>query len=258
MRNSEKISQTFNGRVQWEIAGNYFKLMGTVSPVTVELYNRSERVHFAQNVEGGHYQRIDFDRVAITTAGNEAVSWLYAPHEGGSDRLTGAVSITGTVDVGDRAARILGVPYGSLAAAFAQAAIGGVNALVSSDRGYVPGANFASVTALGATTNETVVAPASNTNGMIVWCAGINTQNTADATVTQVSLLAKTSAPGGGADGELILTATHLRITGAASGQGKGYRERARFIAAGKGLYFRNSSATAESSGSRFVDYTLL
>lgn len=95
MRRSEKITQTFSGLVRWEVEGGYFKLLSTVNPVTVELFLRGQKVHSAASVEGGYYQRIEFDRVEITTGGTETVSWLYAPSEGGSDRFTGDMTPTG-------------------------------------------------------------------------------------------------------------------------------------------------------------------
>lgn len=92
---SEKVTQTFNGLATWEIPGAYFKLMSTVSPVSLTLRKGGRVVHQAAAVEGGHYQRIAFDKVEITTIALEAVSWLYAPDQGGSDRFTGSFSLTG-------------------------------------------------------------------------------------------------------------------------------------------------------------------
>lgn len=107
---ARKISETFNGRREWFIGGaGYFKLLETINPVDVELYLEGRPRLVAAQVEGGFYQRIDFDRVVITTGGAEAVDWIFSPDEGGSDRFTGAVTVSGQVDVSDRAARLLGV-----------------------------------------------------------------------------------------------------------------------------------------------------
>lgn len=106
---ARKISETFNGRREWQIGGaSFFKLLGTINPVDVELYLEGRQRLVAAQVEGGFYQRIDFDRVVITTGGAEAVDWLFGPAEGGSDRFTGAVTVAGTVDVSDRVGRALG------------------------------------------------------------------------------------------------------------------------------------------------------
>ncbi len=93
MLNSEKISQTFNGLVEWNVFGAYFKLLSSVTAVTVSLFRRGQRVLTATAVEGGYYQRIEFDRVQITTPSSQAVSWIYAPGDGGIDRLTGEVAV---------------------------------------------------------------------------------------------------------------------------------------------------------------------
>jgi hypothetical protein len=140
----------------------------------------------------------------------------------------------------------------------AQVLLGGVNTLQTTDRGYTAGANFASSTAIGAATNETIVAPASNTNGLILWGAGIDTYTTAANSGSQVGMLAKTSAPASAIDGELLLTVAHdiVQVQSGSAGN-RTRRERARFVAAGKGLYFRNSGA-AEAQGYRWADYTLL
>lgn len=97
MSDSAKITQTFNGTAEWNVQGSYFKLMSTVSAVTVRLYYKGNRVHEAENVEAGHYQRVKFDLVRITTSASEAVSWLYAPDDGGSDRFTGLFTAQGTL-----------------------------------------------------------------------------------------------------------------------------------------------------------------
>lgn len=108
--NARKLTQTFNGTVEWSIAGGYFKLLSTVNPVDVELLNSGVSVANALAVEGGFYMRIPFTTVRITTSANEAVSFLAAPDEGGSDRFTGTFSLAAgqVIDVTDRAARLLG------------------------------------------------------------------------------------------------------------------------------------------------------
>ena len=95
-KRAEIVSQTFNGKVQWIVGGGYFKLINTVNAVRVELFLRGQLVLLAAAVSEGFYQRIEYDRVEITTGGNELVEWLYAPDEGGSDQFSGSVTISGT------------------------------------------------------------------------------------------------------------------------------------------------------------------
>lgn len=116
--NAEKITQSFNGTVQWDIGGaGYFKLMSTVNPVKVELYKAGRRVLLADQVEGGFYQWIDFDQVKITTSALEQVAYQYAPAEGGSDRFTGAISVLQGTTITNVAEKTIGVAESAAAAA---------------------------------------------------------------------------------------------------------------------------------------------
>lgn len=130
---------------------------------------------------------------------------------------------------------------------FAQQLIGGVQELVVMERGYSPGASFVGG-ALGAGGVATIVAPASNLNGLIVWQAWLAT---GAAGVNALSLLAKTSAPASQIDGDVIAS---MATPGAASQAPP--MPRPRFIAAGKGLYLYN--VTAETVATHGVDYTIL
>jgi hypothetical protein len=92
--NSRKIVQTFNGRTEWNIGGaGYFKLLSSASPIDIELYDNESQVLSAPASESGFYLRAGFGRVVITTPSNQTVEWLYAPAEGGSDRLSGSISL---------------------------------------------------------------------------------------------------------------------------------------------------------------------
>jgi hypothetical protein len=114
--NSKKISQTFGGRAEWNIGGaGYFKLLSSVTPVDVELWSSAGPVLDAPDAEAGFYLRAPFDRVVITTPVSQAVSWLFSPAEGGSDRLAGEVSIV----EGGRSRTLAGIAYISFATAAA-------------------------------------------------------------------------------------------------------------------------------------------
>lgn len=86
--NTRKISQTFSGTANWIIPGSYFKLLESVLAVDVELVKAGQQVASLQAVEGGTYLRTEFDEIRITSASSQAIAFLVAPDEGGSDRFT--------------------------------------------------------------------------------------------------------------------------------------------------------------------------
>lgn len=122
----------------------------------------------------------------------------------------------------------------------------------TTDRGYIAGATFASVTALGASGTENVFLAAANTNGAIIWDIA-NWANGA-AGVIQSSLVAKNGAPASVIDGTVL----HM-VAGVSGGVTApiGSQRMPRRIASGLGLYFVNN-ANAQTNGQRFVAYTLL
>lgn len=126
--NAQKITQTFNGLKQWQISGNYFKLLSAQYPVTVELFYLGQKVLSAPLMEAGFYQSILYDRVEVTTPLSEEISFLVAPSKGGSDRLAGEVAI---VD-GEKARTIAGVTF------FTPAVQGAVAGELSSIQLYNP------------------------------------------------------------------------------------------------------------------------
>lgn len=78
------FTQTFNGQVEWQFDGGYFKLIATVSAVDVELWYQGRQSFTADQVSAGFYQREQFDKIKITTGALEAVTFLFAPDEGGT------------------------------------------------------------------------------------------------------------------------------------------------------------------------------
>lgn len=89
--NAEKVAQVFNGLNRWDIAGAFFALLSTVGTVDVVLYRAGRPVLRAAGVQGGYFQRINFDRVEITNSSNSLTEWHYGPDEGG---IAGAVTAT--------------------------------------------------------------------------------------------------------------------------------------------------------------------
>lgn len=135
--------------------------------------------------------------------------------------------------------------------------IGGAGAARVTERGFSYGASFSSAAAIAGNTNEQALAPASNTSGVIVWRSGIATAQTSAAN-TVLGLIAKASAPASAIDGDVLNSAISHAITAVGQVAVVSNVNRPIFVASGKGLYFRNSSATAEGSGYRSVLYTVL
>lgn len=102
----------------------------------------------------------------------------------------------------------------------------------------VPGTatSFKSTTALAANTAETVLAPASNTNGVIVFEAGTLTGNRTGSAFAQ--LLAKTSAPTTIIDGDAHLNPVSSLIQAGPLAVNTMGMTRPRRSQTGKGLYF--------------------
>jgi hypothetical protein len=264
-----KITETWNGRRDFPVVGRYFELLSTVNAVDIEAFDEHGRLlERLDDVEEGFFMdrrgTTPFARIAITTGANEAVSFLVTDGFSGNRsvpaditdraaRLLGVVS--GDVNVTDRAARLLGIVYGTLSG-LAQVARGGVNVLEVAERGFAYGATFSSVTALAATTNEVILAPASNTAGVIVWRNRMSTVPTAGAG-GHFSLLAKSSAPASMIDGDVLDCIGHFYATAAGQVSFASGFERPVFVAAGKGLYYRNG-ASAESLAMRSIQYTVL
>lgn len=129
----------------------------------------------------------------------------------------------------------------------------------NSNSGFTYGVSFASTTSLAATTNEQILAPASNLNGVIVWACSIASAAAAGSQGI-LGLLAKSSAPASAIDSDVLFTmAPNIQSAAGLTSQGVTLPRPVR-IAAGKGLYFRNSAATGEPAGAayRSIQYTVL
>lgn len=140
--------------------------------------------------------------------------------------------------------------------ALAQAIIGGANALVTTERGFTYGAAFSSTSNLAAGANEVALAPASNTNGVIVW--DVEIFSFLATGTAQVALLAKSSAPASMTDSDVLLQFSWSAITAAGVPAQHVQNKRAVFVAAGKGLYFRSGASGAETVAYRKILYTVL
>lgn len=126
---------------------------------------------------------------------------------------------------------------------------------LTAEQGTQYGASFASNTNLGVAANEVIVAPASNTNGIMLLRASYWSAN-GTGTAFCV-LLAKSSAPASIIDGDVLLGFDNAYLDGVAR-NGMGKLERVVRVPAGRGLYWRNGSANAETAALRSAQYTLL
>lgn len=207
----------------------------------------------------------------VNGATPQQVVLLIGDDEAGYDALN--------VDIDDDASRLLGIVYGTLGqvaqellngvnalvvackgtlGTIAQVVIGGVNALQVTPRGIAYGASFASETVLASGGTETAVEAAANVNGMILWRASIMTAQNNGAGSSKIGLLAKAGVPASNTDGDVILSAGVYCSTGVGSSQDQDSMEGPVFIAAGKGLYYRNGGASLETMAYRHLQYTLL
>lgn len=249
-----------NASKHWPLTFRHFRLLSTSVPITVKFGRGAQLGDEMESVEAGAWHNCpassrDYEVIQIVPDSLPcSVKFLLGDGQSGMDRAFG------TVDVESDAARLLGIVYGNLGQ-LAQLAVGGVNALHVSERGYIAGANFASNSAILSVATETVILPASNANGAIVWRAAIWTATNAAANATRIGLLARaSSAPSTVLDGDLFLVASsYVPAVSADTGQtyANAQLERPRFVPAGKGLYFINGGNN-EIVATRYVDYTLL
>jgi hypothetical protein len=223
-----KATFTAGQRLQINGEADFFRLLATTSPVTIDFYFQGREIAERLEVEAGfaeQFRTIQFDRVDIVSPLAQTVQFETAlGSEIRYDR--GAASITGTVEIGATSLAALARP---------DAATG----------------FFSDSSTIVANTPLNVFTPAANTNGAILltaYCAdsGINT--------AQV-FIAKTSAPTSFTDGEVLMASTSFMSTGTAYGYG--FLPSPQFIHAGKGLYFISSQAGAAGQ-TRSARYRLL
>lgn len=120
-------NETFNGQREFPITARYFELLATVNPVDVLILDQAGTVLADDRaVEAGYWHERQenrglqpFARIIITTGGAEAVKFLTSDGTSGNRKAA---------DVIDRAARLLGIVYGSLGQ-LAQVLVNAVNYL---------------------------------------------------------------------------------------------------------------------------------
>jgi hypothetical protein len=218
------VTETINAGTWREFfePGDFFRLLETTAPVTVEFYAAGRKIVDVVNIQAGYaeYFRggtlVMFDRVRIYSATTQQVGFVT---RFGSDVRydRGASSVTGTVALD----------------AATLAALGGIKA----DQSY---ANNAVV---GAATSINLVTPAANLQGLWVTEASIVSYNSGASHAC--SLLAKNSAPANTADGQVI-----LHSSAAMSAINPTTLNKNVWVPPGLGLYFYNVLAdTAGHNG---------
>lgn len=115
------------------------------------------------------------------------------------------------------------------------------------------GAAYASSAAVTTANSPlTIVAPATNTAGVIVWNAQLTGLGAGGNTTPRCSILAKASAPTGVFDGDVLV----LGLEGSAAGRFQGRLIGAVFVPPGKGIYY--NADNIEQTSWRSVLYTVL
>lgn len=239
------------------LGGRYFLIDNAPSPVQVEFFGangvkREEELSAAQSADWAAPEE-GFASMRFTSAALQTVSFYVSRGRTGSNR--------GAYDVTDRAARLLGIVYGNLGQ-LAQVAIGGVNALQITNRGLAYGARFTSTAALASGATEQVFSAASNANGAIIArVVSYELQTAGGFNNSQCWLHAHTGAPAAITDGDVLMGAMENAMgeNGASTRMfSSGKLDQPLFIAAGKGVWFRNNGPAAQTTAARSVLYTLI
>ncbi len=191
--------------------GDFFRLLQTTGPITVEFYFQGREVAEMVDIEAGYAESFAreqkrFDRIRIYSPTAQDVKWV--TRDGSDVRYDrGAASITGSVDLNLATIEALEAPYTG---------------------------SYANATAMAGATVQTIFTPGSNTGGIVLETAHFLTANA--GSVPQCAFIAKASAPAGIADGDVILGPTWSGTSGTTHGGGQLPKKIT--IPAGKGLYF--------------------
>jgi hypothetical protein len=224
------VTETINAGTWREFfePGDFFRLLETTAPVTVEFYAAGRKIVDVVNIQAGYaeYFRggtlVMFDRVRIYSATTQQVGFVT---RFGSDVRydRGASSVTGTVALDAATLTAIATPKAST--------------------GY-----FLSEVALSANTPLTVFTPASNVNGAILLSADISDfDSTANASIS--AFLAKSSAPTLVSDGEPLLISRLLSAYSTSNHYLGASLNEAQYIAPGLGLYFIRTKAIGVVAG---------
>lgn len=226
------ISQSFAAGVpvRFAVPGNIARVKtvsgGVANSITIDLYKNGKKcaVDLSQ-VDAGDFATVPdgFDELWVTSTILQNVAVQYAVGNVGSNN--GTFILSGTAGV--------------------------------AEQGSLYGASFASNAALG-TGNEQIFAPGVNVNGVAIWACFISSYPSAAAASTFMGLIAKSGvAPTTAIDGDVLMALQNNTPTLVGAVANTIALPRPIKIAAGKGLWFRNS-ATVEGGGYRSIQYTVL
>lgn len=241
-----KITFTPGQRVQTNGTADFFRLLSTVGPITVEFYYQGREIAERVDVEAGYaeqFRTVQFDRVDITSATVQTVQWETAlGSEIRYDR--GAATISGAVDL--NAATLTALESVDLNA----------NTINELNRPLVGNGFFSDNAVLTANTPLTVFTPGANVNGAVILSAYISWVDSANSP-SQV-FICKSSAPVNTIDGAVVLS-SKLEVSGAGQYSGNGTITYPQYVNPGQGLYFISGlNVQAGGLNNRYCRYRLL
>jgi hypothetical protein len=214
---------------EWFEPGDFFRLLSTTAPVSVEFYSNGKKTVELQSIEAGYAEyfraedgKLPFDRVRIYSATTQNVQFV--TRQGSDVRYDrGASSVTGTV-------------------ALDAATLAALESVSEQQRPYVGMPPVA--LAVGAVQ---ILAPASNINGYRVdslQVAGVATSN------GYGTLLAKSTAPLNFVDGDGLAPVT---VIASASSNYVSGRVSKITVPAGKGIWFYSAPGTVFIAGASYA-----
>lgn len=233
------MKKTFaiNERLQITGVGDFFRLLATVNPVTVEFYYQGREIAERLDVEAGfaeQFRTIQFDRVDITSATAQTVQFETAlGSEIRYDR--GAATISGTVALD-----------GPTLAALEQ----------TSTRPEANTGTWSNAAALTANTPVTVFATGVNTNGVILLAASFAERNSG-ANMNSCFIAKAGAAPTNTSDGDVIVGPDCINL-GTSDVLLGGCLKQYQLIPSGFGLYYIASAAVAVTSNFRAARWRAL
>lgn len=244
---------------------NFFRILESSGPLSVEFYFQGREVAEALDVTEGYAEKFEigqFDRVRLLSPTTQTVQFVQ--RLGNSvlyDKApVGDSNIVGSVPLALDAATLAALASVDLKAATINAML---TALESIDlnaatlntliRPLLPAQSYSNKAVLAVNTPITIFAPGANVNGAIIHSASFADQHTAPSVMT---LIAKASAPAGTDDGQIIMLAGTSPVSG--GNYMYAQKEVPTRIAPGLGLYIIASSASVGASPVQSVRYTLL
>jgi hypothetical protein len=241
-----KITFTAGQRVQTNGTADFFRLLSTVGPVTVEFYYQGREIAERVDVEGGfaeQFKTVQFDRVDIFSATAQTVQWETAlgseiRYDRGAATINGVVALDGPTLA---ALESVDLNAATLAALEQIDLNAGTISQLRNPRNESATGFYRQAAAMSALTIDTMISPGSNTNGVLLLSAGFS--GVGSTGFSYPALLTKSSPPANHIDGEVYMTASSMGGGGAFTESGQLHEKQ--LIPAGQGLYFINQFASS-------------